>query len=59
MNMLRAKENCIMGKNPIQTIALTRYNQSHNPKMYETLLSLENAMHEHVRLSLEKPSQES
>ena len=38
MNKLHAKENCIMGKNLIQNTAFTRYNQSHNPRMYETLL---------------------
>ena len=38
MNKLHAKENCIMGKNLIQNTAFTRYNQLHNPRMYETLL---------------------
>ena len=38
MNMLRAKTNCIMGKNSIHITALTIYNLSHSPRMYETLL---------------------
>lgn len=33
MNMLGAKRNCIMGKNPIQTTSLTKYNQSHRPRI--------------------------
>ena len=46
----KKKKNCIMGKNPIQTIALTFDNQSHNPRMHEHMnRMLKHALHEHVR----------
>ena len=52
------KINSIMGKNPIQTTKLTRYKQSHNPRMHEHVKKmLENAMHEHVRTTQQNPTQ--
>ena len=47
-----------MGKNPIQTTELTRYKQSHNPRMHEHVKKmLENAMHERVRTTQQNPTQ--
>ena len=38
-----------MGKNSIQTTALTRYNQAYNPRMHEHVkIMKENAMHDHI-----------
>ena len=46
-----------MGKNPIQTIALTIYNQSHNPRMHEHgNKMLKNAMHDHMITIRSKPN---
>ena len=43
------KTNCIIGKNPIQTIALTLINQAHNPRMRENvIIIIENAMHDYM-----------
>jgi len=39
MNMLRAKEIASWAKTHSNLTALTLYNQSHNPKMNEALLS--------------------
>ena len=47
------------GQNPIQTTTLTRYNQSHNPKIHEHVKKmLENVMHNHMISQRQNPTQE-
>ena len=50
MNMLRANQKCIMGKNPIQTTTITIYIQSH-------YIIKGNVMHKHVITYQQNPSQ--
>ena len=58
MSMLRAKRNYIMGKNPIQTTTLTRYNQAHNPRMHEHLKIIKgNTMPNQVTTKTQNPTQ--
>ena len=55
---IMCKNNCIMGKNPIQTTTLTRYNQAHTPRMHEHVKIIkENTMPDQVTTKTENPTQ--
>ena len=58
MSMWCAKNKNILGKNPVQIIALTIYKQAHNLKMHENMIIMpKSAMHDHLRTEQQNPTQ--